>query len=354
MRDGEDIQERENPLEQVISHIHTKLYETYAEYDREATDKHQYHRWFSGFAVFFGTLSILLSILQVFLKAYPDSFLNNPELAIFEKGALLAAILAIVIALGSRLLRGWLTKRYMAEQCRTLKFRALIHPYLSFSSDDTWTDRFSQWKNRFDNKVAYLKTKEDDTLEKILVTDKIHDPPHDTSGSPLNVPYLTMLVDYYQEKRISTQIKYFSTRAREFRTSNKNTERIPQYCFIGGVVGAGAQFFIEVFNSWFLAFMTETTVKTLQAGILLIILILPSIGVAFKTLRSSVEVSRNASLFSAKCRALNQFATRLTEEREKENVNWPEILKIMWECENFFESENKEWLRIMHDAEWFL
>jgi hypothetical protein len=120
------------------------------------------------------------------------------------------------------------------------------------------------------------------------------------------------------------------------------------------VVGAGAQFFIEICNSWFLAFMTEMEVNKLQAVILLITLILPSIGVAFRTLRSSVEVSRNASLFSAKCRALNQFAMRLTQEREKETVNWPEILKIMWECENFFESENKEWLRIMHDAEWFL
>lgn len=35
-------------------------------------------------------------------------------------------------------------------------------------------------------------------------------------------------------------------------------------------------------------------------------------------------------------------------------VNWPEILKIIGECENFFESENREWLRIMNYAGWFI
>jgi hypothetical protein len=356
MRDGEDIRELENPLGLVISYIHTSLYETYDEYDREAIAKQKYHRAFSACAVFFGTFAIVLSILQVFLRAYgyPGSLLNNPELAIFEKGAFLTAIIAIAIALGSRLLKDWLKKRYLAEQCRTLKFRALIHPYLSFSSDDVWTDRFTRWKKRFDDEVTLLKKRDQLTLEEILVTDKINDPPHDASGSPFNVRYLTILTDYYQKKRISTQIEYFSSRARSFRTANKNTERIPEYCFIGGVVFAGVQFGIELFNSQLLTFMTETNVKELQALTLLITLILPSVGVAARTWRSSIEVSRNASLFSAKYKALKQFDMRLTEERAKENVNWEEILKIMWECENFFENENREWLRIMHDAEWFL
>jgi hypothetical protein len=69
---------------------------------------------------------------------------------------------------------------------------------------------------------------------------------------------------------------------------------------------------------------------------------------------SSIEVSRSALLFSAKCKALRQFDKRFTEERAQDSVNWVEILKIMWECENFFESEHREWLRIMHDARWSL
>jgi len=356
MRDGEDIHNLENPLGLVISYIHASVYETYDEYDRQAMAKQKYHRVFSGLAVFFGTLAIILSILIVFLKAYgdPADLLNNPNLTVFEKGAFLTALMSVVIALGSRLLRDWLTKRYMAEQCRTLKFRALIHPYLSFSSGTVWTDQFTRWKKRFDDEVVSLKTKENDALDEILVADKINAPPHDTSGHPPNVPFLVMLFDYYREKRITTQIDYFSSRARYFRTANKNTERIPQYCFIGGVIFAGVQIGIELVTPRLLDIMPETNIGVVQSGALLLTLILPSIGVAFRTWRSSIEISRNSTLFSAKYRALKQFDIRLAEERAKEIVNWEKILKIMWECENFFESENKEWLRIMHDAEWYL
>jgi len=356
MRDGGDIPTLEYPLGLVISYIHASLYETYDEYDRQAMAKQKYHRLFSALAVFSGTLAITLSILIVFLRAYgdPADLLNNPALTVFEKGAFLTALLSVVIALGNRLLRDWLTKRYMAEQCRTLKFRALIHPYLSFSSDDAWTAQFSRWKKRFDDEVALLKTKESAALDEILVADRINTPPHDTSGNPPNIPFLVMLFDYYRQKRITTQIGYFSSRAHYFRTANKNTERIPQYCFIGGVVCAGVQIGIELFAPGVQVFMPETTLGRVQAVTLLLTLILPGIGVAFRTWRSSTEIARNSSLFSAKCRALKQFDTRLAEERAHEIVSWEKILKIMWECENFFENENREWLRIMHDAEWYL
>jgi hypothetical protein len=356
MRDGEDIRELENPLGIVISYIHASLYETYSEFDRDAITSRKYHRMFSALAVFFGTLAIILSIFQVFLRAYgdPAGFLNNPGLAYFEKGAFMTALLSVGIALGSRLLRNWLKKRSMAEQCRTLKFRALIHPFLAFSSDQAWTDRFTRWKTGFDAQVLLLKKKECLTLEEILVADKMNAPPHDTSGNPLNIPYLEMLVEYYQKKRISTQIGYFASRARSFGTANRNTERIPQYCFLGGVVFAGVQFGIELFNAPLLTIFFEADLKTIQAVTLLITLVLPSFGVAFRTWRSSIEVARSASLYTAKCRALKQFELRLSEERARTTVRWEEILKILWECENFFEIENREWLRIMHDAEWFL
>jgi hypothetical protein len=354
MRDGDDIRKLKNPLGLVISYIHASLFETYDEYDKEAITKQRYHRTFSTFAVFFGTLSILLAILQVFLKAYgdPGSSGDIPGLALFEKGAFFTAIITIAIALGSRLLKGWLNKRYLAEQCRTLKFRALIHPYLSFSTGNAWEKRFTKWKAKFDGAVLSLKKKEDLGLDEILGSDQVNVPPHEASGVPLNIPYLVMLADYYHKKRIATQLEYFSARARSFRTVNRYTERIPQLCFIGSVTFAGLQFGIEFFH--LLSFLPDPSVERVQAAIILVILVLPSLGVAFRTWRSSIEVARNASLSGAKYIALRQFEVRLSEERAKADVNWEEVLKIMWECENFLESENKEWLRIMHDAEWFL
>lgn len=358
MRDGDEIRKWKYPLGQVITYIHASLYETYAEYDREAIAKQRYHRWFSLCAVFFGSIAIILAIIQVFLKAHPElgSFIPDPgSIAIFEKGAFLTALIAVAIALGSRLLRDWLTKRYLAEQCRSLKFRALIHPYLSYSPYDHWNERFAQWKDRFDSGVSSLKKRERLTLEEILVSDEIRAPPLDTSSRTPNAEYLVMLLDYYKEKRITTQLDYLSLRTRYFQTVNRFTERIPEYCFLGGVACSGILFGIEIFSSSLLLVIPDMSLwEFFQALALLVTLLLPSIGIAARTMRSSIEVSRNASLSSAKCRALQQFSIRLSEEQALETVNWQKILSIMWECENFLESENREWLRIMHDAEWFL
>jgi hypothetical protein len=357
MLDGEDIRQWEYPLGLVISYIHTSLYETYSEFDRDAINKQTKHKWFSFFAVFFGTLAIILAIIQVFFQSYTQSasFAVSPEsIVLFEKGSFLTAVIAIAVAGGSRWHKDWLKKRYLAEQCRSLKFRALIHPFLSSPQDDAWPDRFSRWKKRFDENVSLLKKREDLSLGQILTEDKMNAPPHETQGA-LNIPYLVMLADYYQKKRISTQLEYYSLRAHSFTSVNTNTERIPEFCFVGGVVAAGVKFGIDVFASPLLAFIPDTFVwQFLSSLALLITLVLPCLGIAVRTLRSSVEVSRSALLFSAKYKALKQFDERLSDERARDSVNWVEILKIMWECENFFESENREWLRIMHDARWSL
>ena len=68
MRDGEDIRSLPDPLGQVISYIHTTIFEIYSEYDAISIQKQKYHKIFAILAVFFGTVAIILAILQVFLK----------------------------------------------------------------------------------------------------------------------------------------------------------------------------------------------------------------------------------------------------------------------------------------------
>lgn len=179
MRDGGDIHQWEYPLGLVIAYVHASLFEIYSGYDQKAMGHQKNHKLFSGIAVFFGTIAIILAIVQVFFQAYvhSTSFAVSPEsLMLFEKGSFLTAIMAIGVGFGSRWHKGWLKQRYLAEQCRSLKFRALIHPYLAFSSEEAWADRFAKWKTRFDEEVALLIKKERSTLDEILLTDKINAP----------------------------------------------------------------------------------------------------------------------------------------------------------------------------------
>ena len=348
MRDGKDIHQWPEPLGQVISYVHASLYEVYAEYDIDSIKKQSYHKIFSFLAVFFGSSAMVLAIFQVFLGSLGFTIETEP-VKMFELMAFFIALIAVGVALGSRWHKDWLKKRFLAEQCRSLKFRSLIHPYLWCASNKSWNDRFSLWKERFNTKVAKVIKADEVSLEEYLSGDEITTAPPGSPGCSVDVPYLEMLVDYYQKKRIITQIAYFKNRAHYFESINMRTGWIPDFCFIAGVVCAGALFGIGFFIS-----ENDPALHFFSSILLLLTLILPVFAIGARTMISSIEVSRSATLFHAKCIALENFNVRLSEELSRDTIQWVEIMKILWQCEYFFEIENREWLRIMNDAVWFL
>jgi hypothetical protein len=130
---------------------------------------------------------------------------------------------------------------------------------------------------------------------------------------------------------------------------NRTTGWIPGFCFIASVFCAGGHFGIDYF-----LLLKNPDLHLLSQSLLLLTITLPILAIGVRTCRSSIEVSRSAALFQAKRKALEHFNIRLQDELTQKTIQWAEILKILWQCENFFENENHEWLRIMKDAEWFL
>ena len=143
--------------------------------------------------------------------------------------------------------KGWLKKRYFAERCRSLKFRALIHPYLWCASKRSWNDRFTLWKEQFNEKFVLLKKTEITPIEKCVLTDEIYPPSYDITNCSFEGPYLKSLVEYYQKKRLSKQISHFKSRALYFESINTSTAWIPNFCFIASVVCAAGHFGIDFF-----------------------------------------------------------------------------------------------------------
>jgi hypothetical protein len=343
MRDGEDIQNLPERLGQVISYIHTVIFEIYSKYDAISIQKQKNHKIFAILAVFCGSVAIILAILQVFLRV------DVEFIKIFELVSFSIAVIAVGVALRSQQHKGWLIKRYFAERYRSLKFRALIHPYLWCVSKRSWNDRFTKWKEQFNDKVSAVKNTEIESIEKCILSDEIYPPSYDITSCSFEATYLESVVKYYQEKRLSNQIGYFQSRALYFESINASTAWIPNVCFIASVICAGGHFGIDFF------FNSSTPSLNLLSHILLLLtLLLPIFAISARTLRSSVEVSRSAALYHSKRRALEHFKVRLDEELNKDTIQWAEILKILWQCENFFDYENREWLRMMKDAEWFI
>ena len=348
MRDGEDIANWPDPLGQVISYVHAALFETYTRYDTLSIEKQKRHKIFSGLAVVFGTTAIILAILQVFLKFISHEG-GAEGVKIFELISFLVALFAVVVAVGSNLHKGWLKQRYLAEQCRSLKFRALIHPYLWYTPDISFPERFALWKKQFNKRVSAVKSARTQTGETWLMSNEMIRPPHDTCGFVFDVSSLSTLTDYYVTKRLQTQLDYFQARDRYFNSIDQSTGWIPNFCFIAGIMSAVIHFAIDLFFP-----PGNPGLEFTSTFFLMLTLMFPIFAIGVRTLRSSVEVSRSASLFRAKAQALEHFKTRLDEELAQNAVPWAKILSILWECENFFENENQEWLRMLSEAEWFL
>jgi hypothetical protein len=349
MRDGEVIQKLPDNLGQVIAHIHTVIFETYSEYDTVSIQKQKNHKRFAILAVFCGSVAIILSILQVFLRSLSIEIdiVDITFFNIFELVSFSIAVIAVCVAIASQQHKGWIKKRFLAERCRSLKFRALIHPYLWCASKRPWNDRFVQWKKQFNEKVTSLKKVENASIKKCVLSDEIYPSSYDIADCSFEVPYLKSVVDYYQRKRLTSQISYFKSRALYFESINTSTAWIPNFCFFASVVCVAGHFGIDFFSK-------NPNLQLISEILLLLTLLFPIFAIGARTLRSSIEVSRSAALYQTKSKALEHFNVQLDEELVKDFIQWAEILKILWQCENFFENENREWLRMINEAEWFI
>lgn len=419
VRDDEEVQNRQGPLGLVISYIDkSELPGIHSNFSKISTEKQRNHKILSLLAIFFGSVAIFLSILQVFLESIslnidmdfvrlfvwffiflsisvvvislvieyiqknrlnlsylsiffgfvaiilailqvflgPQSVKINMEfirlfIRFFELISISIAISAVGVALFYRQHKEWLKKRFLAEQCRSEKFRALIYPSLWYSSE-SWDSRFALWKKYFDKKVTSLEKLDHDTLEMCLVSDKIDASSYNANLNSIQEADIRSLVDYYQQNRLVRQINYYNDRAEYFDSINW-TRWIPDFCFIGSIIFVACHFCID-FGIDFSLLQPNPEFRLLSSVSLMLTLMLPILALSSRTLRSSIEVSRSAALFRAKSNALIAFNNQLGEELSRENIRWDGILKILWECENFFENENREWLRMMHEAEWFI
>src|SRR5664279_1466979 len=146
MIDTEEDLHNYQPLEKALRKCGEIVNSIYSTADKAALQHQKYHRRLTNFAVVFGTLAVLLAILQLVLLA-------SPRLTSFTPSRLpnWAELAAAVIALGSVIMgfiqsrqKQWLLQRHKAERCRFLKFRFII-------DTDLWANdsaRTTTWENR--------------------------------------------------------------------------------------------------------------------------------------------------------------------------------------------------------------
>ncbi|HET8922122.1 MAG TPA: hypothetical protein VFN26_03895 [Candidatus Acidoferrum sp.] len=328
-------------LRHVMGEYRDVLVETYLDSDRTSLAAQARHKRWVLCAAFLATLAVSLAILQL--------------AGLRVRGIVWLEVMSVVLAaltfwLGYKSRREWLKERHKAEQCRFLKFRSLISPEVHAEGNlpaEVCTRQFSR-------EIETLKTITYEDVGEWLVEDELPSPPGRIVGRSLED--LAQLRGYYREKRLEFQAAYFKRQSERNVKGDQQWRRVPAWLFVGSVICVGLHSVIEStpLNAYALRFVPRLVcdVPLFLLSFIALAALLPVFGSGIRTWRSSREATRNMSRFRAKYVALRNISQRLAGNRIKDDTEAEAILRDIWCSEQIMESEHREWLRLMMEAEW--
>ncbi len=323
--------ERYRPIADILGKVGVILADAYDSADKDALRQQNVHRVLTLLAAAFGTAAVLFAI------AHLSGLFPAPWPTSVEVGAAAIASFAVLLGLIQARQERWLLQRHKAERYRMLKFRALIDPVL-WSGGGAGHRRWEEHLAEETARIARLTTS---SLQDWIKEQDVSYIPDTDGKCRFDRSPVRDLVAYYRDKRIDVQMAFYSDRMKRYMGRDRSTRNLPPMLFFGSVVAVLGHFLVDILDSGH-AWRT--------ASVLLVVLAasLPVVGAGIRTYRSAHEFARSASLFRAKYAALRHLADRLQAESGDE-----QILRTLRHCEQFLESEHREWLRLMLDAEWF-
>jgi len=345
-------------------------------YDREAKLQQRWHQWLVGIAAFAGSVAVLLAILQLAALARPEllgKFLVN-LLAKCEYFAAALALLAVVLGLAVAFHTRWQLLRMKAEQYRFIKFHFLLHA-------GSWVNRSEhEQKERLQTLLAGLHALDGHDAHEWAqgVFSLVDDDPAIIAQA--DGPLTDDMVRYFREKRIGSQRDYFSGQARKRRENERQTWVIPPACFFLSILCALLHFGVEIlFHPAHEATVdakggvavgvaaasptdhakpgTKTTdaeahpeppPSPLMLACLIGAAAFPVLGAMVRTMRTAFEFGRNANRFEGMTRILTDVELQLQLAPTA-----PVKLELLRESEFVLRHENRSWMRLMIEAEWF-
>jgi hypothetical protein len=322
---------RYRPIAGALETLDGILGTTYDVADKGAIRHQKHHRALTLLAAVFGTAAVLFAI------AHLSGIFPAPWPMWVEVLAATVATCAVLLGVVQAQHMQWLLQRHKAERCRLLKFRFLIDPGL-------WSAKESQradWSNRLRREAEKVEGLNSGSFRDWVKGTETPAIPDEIKDCRLGGNALAALAAYFRDKRIEDQMRFFAARAHRNEGIDRFTRRLPPVLFFGSVVAVLGHFVMEIIRA-------GKAMHTLSVLLVVAAAALPVIGAGIRTYRSAHEFARSASLYRAKHAALQHLAERLQGETEG-----PEVLRTLWHCEIFLESEHREWLRLMLDAEWF-
>jgi hypothetical protein len=156
---------------------------------------------------------------------------------------------------------------------------------------------------------------------------------------------IDQLVDYYREKRLCLQLRYFERQVKRRDLWDWLTWVVPFTFFFWSIAAAFAHFLYEL---WADNPHDPQEVDMVSSWLILAAACLPVIGAAIRILRTAHEFGRNTLRFRATSNDLKQLLDRLQKQSDPQAK-----LETLHKTERVLQAERREWLRLMIEAEWF-
>jgi hypothetical protein len=255
-------------------------------------------------------------------------------LPLLEAAAAISALGIVLFGMGASLKEQWLLERYKAESLRFLKFRSVIDPALWNRSVPEMQERNERLCDQVEEISATTFAALRGWTTKGTVPDVLA-PPANASATKEN---LKPMIDYYRRKRLHFQMEYLAGAVVRNLAQDRRTRLAGPVLFFGGVAFVLAHLAVEIGGG------TEDWSRFL----ILIAAALPVMAAGFRIHRDATEFARNASRLEAVHHTLVELSQRLRDASDTSK-----IFRELGFCEQVLESDLREWMRLMTEAEWF-
>jgi hypothetical protein len=328
-------------LQILLQVLKSDLLPMYSAADVSAKRRQTLHSWLVGLAAVFGTIAVLCAIFEL-AEIFPDQA-DSVEIA--EIVAAGAAIVLVVLGICSSFHKTWLSNRFIAEQCRFIKFHLLLDPAFWYGQTE------SAIRSTVANLLQPLRIKNKQFLGKdglihqwVTWKSKITDR-YVPISNPLPVEVANQLIDYYKDKRLDYQHHYFEDQAKKRGWRETATKYIPPWCFFLSIVAAFVHFVIEKKHL--------DDVHIVARYSLLLAAALPAFAAGVRTVRAAHEFGRNHLRFEAKENYLHNILGDPAVQTAAGQPPSADAIPLLREAEGALDAEHRAWLRLMIESEWF-
>jgi hypothetical protein len=325
-------------LHDAVVRIGELISPTFDALDARALANQKRYRWVILVTASGGSLAVLAALAQLTLERL--GYDAEPA-AMTEVVAILVTGVAIIVGVHFGWLEHWLLDRFRAEQLRLLKFDSLLDPRLwgSTTTKGAWRAELLSAHDR----IAELKAEE---LKHQSERESIPRLPTRDDCCDIAPDAFDALLGYYRRKRIVSQRDYFAAARLRGPSFLDHPKLLPAF-FAASVIMVAAHVVVGFFSGAHAEGASAAAASTLliaaSAG-------LPVTWAGIRTYRTAREFSRNLARSTARREMLDEVARRLDEDRRSDPTSLLGELQI---CELVLDSDQREWLRLMREVEWY-